>query len=145
MNNLKTKVPIWFWIVAVIFFLWNIMGVLSFFMHTFMPEDALALLPEKERQLYDSYPMWGTVLFAVGVFCGLLGSLGLLLKKKWSKQVFIISLFAVIIQMIHNVFFTGAIEIYGLAQAATMPAVVILLGLLAVWFSNSAVKKNWLK
>ena len=63
-------------------------------------------LPVKERELYGEYPTWITIIFAIAVFSGLLGSLGLLLKKKWSKLAFIISLCAIVPQMVHNVFFT---------------------------------------
>lgn len=145
MGNTKIKIPVWFWVVAIIFLLWNIMGVLSFFGHTFISEEAFAKLPEKERELYGDYPLWTTIVFAVAVFFGFIGSLGLILKKKWSKMAFIISLMAIVPQMIHNVFFTKSIEVYGTAQAVTMPILVVFFGILLIWFSNFSINKNWLK
>ena len=145
MENGKVKIPTWFWVVTIIFLLWNIMGVLSFFAHTFITEEALANLPAEERALYAEYPIWITIVFAVAVFAGLLGCIGLLLKKKWSKPVFIISLCAIILQMAHNVFFTTSIEVYGMVQAVTMPILVVVFGVFLVWFSGFAIKKNWLR
>jgi len=145
MENEKTPIPLWFWIAAVFFVLWNLMGVLSFYMHTFISEEALAQLPQNERDLYGEYPFWITAVFAIAVGSGLLGSLGLLLKKKWSKLAFIISLCAIIPQMVHNVFFTKSIDVYGTAQAVTMPIMVVVFGVILVWFSTYAIKKNWLK
>jgi len=136
--------PKWFWSIAIFFLLWNIMGVFSFFTHTFISEEALAVLPEKERELYGDYPIWTTVVFAIAVFFGLFGSLGLLLKKKWSKLAFIISICAILPQMIHNVFFTKSMEVYGPGQAATMPIMVVVFGLFLIWFSNYSINKNWL-
>ncbi len=121
------------------------MGVYSFFGHTFISDEALAKLPEKERELYGDYPIWTSIIFAIAVFGGLLGSLGLVLRKKWSKLAFIISLCAIIPQMIHNVFFTKSMEVYGTEQAATMPIMVVVFGVFLVWFSNFAINKNWLK
>lgn len=121
------------------------MGVLSFFEHTFISEEALAKLPQKERELYGDYPLWTTIVFAIAVFFGFFGSLGVVLKKKWAKPAFIISLCAIIPQMIHNVFFTKSIDVYGPGQAATMPVMVVVFGIFLVWFSNFAIKKNWLK
>jgi len=141
-NNIK--IPVWFWVIAIFFLLWNLMGVISFFAHTFISEEALAKLPTNERELYGDYPIWSTIVFAVAVFGGLIGSFGLILKKKWSKIAFIISLCAIIPQMIHNVFFTKSIEVYGPGQASTMPIMVIVLGLFIVWFTNFGIKKNWL-
>ncbi|WP_026977591.1 hypothetical protein [Flavobacterium tegetincola] len=141
----KIKIPIWFWVTAVFFLLWNSMGVISFFAHTFISEEDLALLPIQERELYGDYPIWTTIVFAIAVFGGLLGAVGLLLKKKWSKTAFIISLLAIVPQMTHNLFFTKSVEVYGVGQAATMPIMVVVFGLFLVWFSSYGIKKNWLK
>jgi len=141
----KTKIPIWFWVVSIFFLLWNIMGVFSFLAHTFISTEALAELPTDERELYGEYPLWTTIIFAIAVFTGMIGAIGLVLKKKWAKMAFIISLFAIIPQMIHNVFFTNAIEVYGAVEAVTMPALVVIIGLFLVWFSMFAIKKQWLK
>lgn len=142
MTNNKT--PIWFWIVAILCLLWNIMGVLSFFAHTFITEEAIALLPEKEQALYSEYPFWVTIIFAIAVFSGFFGAVGLLLKKKWAKLMFVVSICAIIPQMAHNVFFTSSIEVYGMVQACLMPTLVVLFGLCFLWFSSVATKKNWL-
>ena len=83
MENEKSRIPVWFWVVAVILLLWNIMGVMSFFMHTFISDEALAKLPQQERELYGDYPMWTTIAFVIAVLGGFLGSLGLVLKKEW--------------------------------------------------------------
>ncbi|MFY0650877.1 MAG: hypothetical protein JXQ96_02530 [Cyclobacteriaceae bacterium] len=145
MANENIKVPIWFWILAVFFLLWNIMGVLSFVGHTFITEEALAALPENERALYGEYPMWTTIVFAIAVLSGFLGSLGLLLRKTWCKLAFIISLCAIIPQMIHNVFFTKSIEVYGVVQASVMPILVVVFGIFLLWFSTFVQQKGWLK
>lgn len=144
-DSTQIKIPKWFWVLAVIFLLWNIMGILSFFGHTFITEEALAQLPENERALYGDYPFWTTIIFAIATFGGLIGSIGLILKRKWSKQFFIISFLAIVPQMIHNVFFTKSMEVYGMAQAVTMPVLVVLIGVFLIWFSYYSSTKNWLK
>ncbi|MBT3210133.1 MAG: hypothetical protein HN704_07360 [Bacteroidetes bacterium] len=138
------KIPKWFWTLTIISLLWNIMGVGSFFMHTFISAEALEALPVAERELYESYPLWTEIVFAIAVFGGLLGAIGLVLKKKWSKLAFIISLLAIIPQMTHNMFATESLEVYG-PQASVMPILVVILGAVLVWFSIFGIKKNWLK
>ena len=145
MENTKIKLPVWFWIVVIVFLLWNIVGVFSFFAHTFISDEAIAKLPAAERELYGEYPFWTTIVFAVAVFFGIAGSLGLILKQKWSKIAFIISFIAIVPQMIHNVFFTKSIEVYGIAQAVTMPILVVVFGIFLVWFSDFSIHKKWLK
>ena len=145
MENNTNKIPVWFWIISVFFLLWNLMGIASFFMHVFISKEALDTLSVAERNLYNSYPLWTEIVFAIAVLFGFVGSLGLILKKKCSRMAFIISLVAIIPQMIHNVFFTKSIEVYGTAQAVTMPILVVVIGIFLVWFSNLSINKNWLK
>lgn len=145
MNTTETKIPVWFWVIAIFFLLWNIMGVFSFFGHTFISDESLAKLPEKERELYGDYPFWTTIVFAIAVFGGIIGSLGLILKKKWCKKAFIISLCAIVPQMVHNVFFTKSMEVYGPEQTAIMPILVVIFGIFLIWFSNFSINRNWLK
>ena len=141
----KTKTPISFWLIASFFLLWNLMGVLSFFAHTFISEEALAAMPKNEQELYGDYPMWTTIIFAIAVFFGFFGALGLLMKKKWAKMAFLISFLAIVPQMIHNVFFTKSMDVYGPGQTATMPIMVVAFGLFILWYSNYSIKKGWLK
>ncbi len=109
-----------------------------------LKDEAIAQLPDAERELYSEYPIWTNVLFAIAVLFGFVGSFGLVLRKKWSKPAFIISLIAVVPQMIHNVFFTTSIDVYGIAQAITMPILVVLIAIFLVWFSNFSVHKKWI-
>lgn len=143
MENTKMKTPIWYWVVTVFFLLWNFMGVISFYTFTFISDEALAALPDDERALYGDYPLWTTIIFAIAVFFGLLGSIGLILKRSWVQLAFIISFCAIVPQMIHNLFFTKSMEVYGPGQASTMPIMVVTFGLFLIWFSGYVRKKEW--
>lgn len=143
MEDQKTNVPTWYWVVAIFFLLWNLMGIGSFYMHVFISEEALLALPVEERDLYSSYPLWTNIVFAIAVFGGTLGSIGLLMRKKWAKTAFIVSLLAIIPQMIHNLYFTDAREVYG-PGTEVMPIMVIVFGFFLIWFSSYGIKKGWL-
>lgn len=143
MENNSTKAPIWYWVLAIFFLLWNLMGVGSFFGQILMTDDALNALPIAEQEIYRGYPFWTYVAFAVAVFGGTLGSIGLLLKKSWAKIAFIVSLVAIIPQMSYGIFFTNTSEVYG-SGAMIMPVMIIAGGVFLVWFSGFAIKKNWL-
>jgi hypothetical protein len=144
MENQKTAAPMWFWAVAAFALLWNLMGVSSFLMQVSMTDEGLKALPLAEQELYNSYPLWTYIAFAIAVFGGMIGSVGLLMKKKWAKPAFIISLLAIIPQMIQNLFFTNAREVYG-PGTEVMPILIIVFGLFLVWFSTLASNKSWLK
>ena len=144
MEKQKTTVPKWFWAIAVFFLLWNLMGVSSFIQQVLMSDEAMAALPEAEQDLYNSYPLWTIIAFAIAVFQGTLGSIGLLMRKSWAIFAFIFSLFAIIPQMGYSLFYTNAREVYG-PGTEVMPVMVIIIGAFLVWFSVFAIKKSWLK
>ena len=144
MELTKTSVPKWFWAISIFFLIWNLMGIGSFFQHTFITDEAMQAMPIAEQELYKSYPFWTTIVFAIAVFGGTIGSIGLLLKKKWSKTAFVFSLLAIIPQMIHSLFFTKARDVYG-PGTEVMPTLIIIFGIFLVWFSGFGIKNNWLK
>jgi hypothetical protein len=69
-----------------------------------MTDEALKLLAEQE--LYSSYPLW-TLPSHLPFFGGIIGSIGLLMKKMGKTCIYYF-LLAIIIQMIHTLFFYKA-------------------------------------
>jgi hypothetical protein len=81
-NNAETLVlPSWFKIVAIIAFVWNLLGVIAFIGQMMMTPEVLAELSTAEQDIYANTPMWATVAFAVAVLAGALGSFFLWQKK----------------------------------------------------------------
>ena len=145
MENKSIKMPGWYLILSVLFLLWNLMGVASFYQHIAISNspEALAALPANEAELYGKYPLWTHVAFALSVLGGVLGCIGLLMKKKWAKPVFIVSMISIIVQMFHSLVIAKATDVYG-PGAVVMPILIILIGIFLVWFSDHGIKKKWL-
>ena len=144
MEKKENKTANWFLILSGILFLWNLMGVAAFFMQISITDEAIQGFSATERELYNNYSLWTKLVFALAVFGGSLGTLGLLLRKKWSKPVLIVSLLAVIVQMSHSLFIAGAIAVYG-SSAAIMPAVTVSISGFLVLFASYGIKQGWLK
>ena len=142
-NGQRVALPSWFSVVAWVAFIWNLLGVMAFAAQMMMTPEMLATLPEVERKLYESTPMWATIAFACAVLGGATGSLLLALKKAISFPVLVISLVGVIIQMYHSFFVIEAIEVYGPGQVI-MPAMVLFIAIGLVWLSSDAKNKGWI-
>jgi hypothetical protein len=139
----QTALPSSFKIIAGVALAWNILGLIAYLMDVMMSPEAVAALPEAERTLRDSMPVWATAGYATAVHAGTFGSLGLVLKKAWSVPLLIASLAGIVVQQIYIFFMSNAIEVYG---AATMvfPVLVLLIGIYLVWYSRSAKQKGWI-
>jgi len=138
-----TKPKAAYWIIAVIAFIWNIMGVMAYLNQAYMTNEAKQLLPEAERALYDNVPAWATAAFALAVFGGLLGSLSLLLRKKIANLLFTISLIGIIVQMGYNFLISNSMEVYG-PGSMVMPIMIIAIGIFLFMYSKNANTKGWL-
>lgn len=132
-----------FLVIGIVALLWNLMGVYVYLMQVTMSAEALALLPEAEQALMESLPAWATGAFAIAVFSGLLGCVGLLLKKAWSVPVFLVSLIAIVLQFTHWLFMTNSREVHG-SEVFIMPVLVTAIGVFLLWYSRDAKAKSWL-
>jgi hypothetical protein len=89
-----------FWAIGAVTLIWNVMGVINFFVQ--MNADALASFPESHRAIIEGRPAWATGGFAIAVFGGAPGCLLLLLRKSAAYYLFIASLPGVIVTMAHT-------------------------------------------
>jgi hypothetical protein len=136
--------PTWFWAVAVLGLLWQLFGVAMYLMHVgVLPGDA-GQMSEAERSLMESSPVWVTALFAIGVFAGALGALGLVLRKSWARPLLLLSLVAVILQFGGWLLMTEAVAVIG-PTVFVMPAIIVAVAILLVWVANTALRRGWLR
>lgn len=142
-ERLQDAIPRSFWIIAGVALAWNLIGVAAFVAQVTTTEDALMQLPEAERMLYENMPVWATGAFALAVFGGALGSLLLLLRKSWAVPVFVASLAGLVVQNYHSFFIAKSIEVNG-PGGLILPAMVLVIALLLLWYSRYASAKAWI-
>ena len=131
-----------FWAIGAVTLIWNVMGVINFFMQ--MNADALASFPESHRAIVAGRPAWATGGFAIAVFGGALGCLLLLLRKPAAYYLFIASLLGVIVQLIHTLGIAGSafgFSPFDISMTIVMPLVVAAF---LIWYSKWAGSKGWI-
>ena len=139
----SVKPPVWFWVVSVVALLWNIMGVFNYLNQAYNKEAMLEGLEQAQREVFEGIPAWATATFAIAVFSGLFASIALLLRKKWAKPLFTISLIAAVAQFINWLFLSNTIEAFG-SSAYIMPIIVVIIGVYLILFSKKGIQNGWL-
>lgn len=139
----SNKPPIWFWVVSVIALLWNIMGAFNYLNQAYNKAAMLEGLEQAQQEVFESIPAWATAAFAIAVFSGLFASIALLLRKKWAKPLFTISLIAAVAQFISWLFVSNAPEAFG-PGAYIMPIIVVIIGVYLILFSKKGIQNGWL-
>lgn len=131
-----------YWAIAVIALLWNLLGVVMFVVQANMTPEMLATLPTEQRQLIEATPAWVDIAYAVAVFGGVLGAIGLLLRKRWATALFVTSLLALLAQICGTLALTPAWNVYGPAVLA-MPVLLLAIAGFLVWYSRKAAARGW--
>ena len=127
-----------FWIIGIVALIWNLMGVMNFFMQ--MNADVVASMPESHRAIVEGRPAWATGGFALAVFGGAVGCILLLLRKSAANYLFIASLIGVIVQGIHSL---GIPEIeFSASDILLIILMPLVVAVFLIWWSKRAESKG---
>jgi hypothetical protein len=77
MNSTTKPTPI-YWLISILALLWNCIGIVAYLGQAYMTDEALKMLPETNQLYFSNIPAWVTAAFALAVFGGFFGCLGLL-------------------------------------------------------------------
>jgi hypothetical protein len=131
-----------FWAIGAVALIWNVMGVMNFFMQ--MNADALASFPESHRAIIEGRPAWATGGFAIAVFGGALGCLLLLFRKSAATYSFIASLLGVIVAMTHTLGIAGSTINFSPFEILMMILMPLVVAAFLIWYSKQAENKGWI-
>lgn len=135
--------PTWFKVVAVVALLWNLLGCLAFFADLQLSAEDIAQLPDAQQALYAARPGWAVVATGIAVIGGVLGSIGLLMRRKWAFPVFVLSLLGILVQDFGLFVLVDGASLAG-PVAVVMQGVVLAVGIGLVLLSRKAVARGWL-
>jgi len=139
MNNQAATAVHWsFWVIGSVALIWNVMGVVNYFMQ--MNPDMLEAYREAERAIIQGRPAWATGAFAIAVFGGTLGSLLLLLRKSAATYVFIASLLGVLVTTLHTLGVDYDFSLGEILGTLFIPVVAAFF----IWYSKRAQSRGWI-
>jgi hypothetical protein len=130
------RAPAWLRVVAALALLWNLFGVYNYLM-------TVGVVGGADVAAAGAMPAWVTGAFAIAVFGGALGSLGLLLLKRWSKLLLLVSLLGVLAMDLWMFVLSGLGGTMAGAEMGVNIAIVVV-AILLVWLAYSSDKKGWL-
>ncbi len=131
-----------FWIIIVVTLIFNVMGVINYFVQ--MNADSLASFPESYRPIIEGRPAWATAAFAIAVFGGALGCLLLLLRKSAAYYLFIASLLGVIVTMTYTLGMAGSTIDFSPFEISMIILMPLVVAAFLIWYSKWAESKGWI-
>ena len=136
-------VPKWFRAVAVAALIWNLLGCAAYLADVRLTPADIAKLTAAQQAMYAARPVWAVGATAIAVWFGALGCVGLIVRKRWSQPLLVLSLLGVIVQ---------DIALFGIAHAASggdltpvvLQTVVLLVAIALVWLARKAARQGWI-
>ena len=150
MKATDTVAPVSFWVISIALLLWGLGGAsiyIAYFIET--PEEfALTVETAANRQAYAEYianiPVWAIGVGIVAAVTRLLGAVGLLLRRAWAMQLYIISVVFFLVAL-YRAFVLANVSSVMSASHIAVEIVFLALGTFAIWFARANKSKGILK
>lgn len=133
--------PAWYWLAAVACLLFESAGAYLFANSLTLDP---ATLPLDQRAIFEATPQWMTIAWAIAIGDGLLGAIGLLLRRRFAEPLLLISLIAVAVQFL-GLFLVRQLRELTPEDHLVVPIVILLLAY-GFWQTAKLAKgKGWLR
>ncbi|MBT8244751.1 MAG: hypothetical protein HKP48_06155 [Winogradskyella sp.] len=141
-NSANSKAPFWYWIVSLLALLWYGLGIYYYLSQAYNTSAYRAMYTPEQLMVVDKMPAWAIGAFAVAVFTGIIGVIGMFLRKEWSKTLFLISLAGIIVQYIYNVFIGKMYELFSLPENIRY-FIIPIIAYLLYYIVSDVSKRQW--
>jgi len=140
------RAPWHLWLVGGLGLLWNGYGAYDYLMTNLRGEPYLRSMGFTGAQLayFGAMPGWMTAVWATGVWGAFLGTLLLLLRRKWAFPAFALSFLAVLISLAYGYLLSNGAEVMG-PTYTVMNLVIVAGAAFFVWYSRRMANRGVLR
>ena len=146
MQLTRPVTPWWFWVVGVLFVLWNAGGAYDYLMTHTGNEAYLAAAEARTPGIVarlEALPAWRIALWAAAVWGGVLGALLLVLRRGLAVPVYLVSLAALGLGLLADLTALGMADAY--RGQVPMTAAIFVLAIFQLWFARFARRAGFLR
>jgi hypothetical protein len=115
------------WLVGVLALLWNGVGAFDYLMTQTRNASYMSAFTPEQLDYFYGFPAWVVAAWALSVWGGVLGSILLLLRKRWAVPVFGVSLATMVLTSIYNFVLSDGLEVMGGAGGLIFSAVIFVI------------------
>jgi len=141
----RRTTPAHLWIVGFLALLWNAFGCYDYLMTQTANATYLGKIPPDQLAYMNTLPSWLTAFWALGVWGGLVGSVAMLMRSRYSVWAFALSLIGAVVGMGYQMFVQKMPASMTQGAMAIMPWVIIVVAAFLLWYSRNEEKKGVLR
>ncbi len=145
MDSSMSRAPVHLWVVGLLGLVWNGFGAFDYVMSKTRGAAYYRDLGMTDAQIayMDSFPAWMTMVWAIGVWSAVAGTLLLLARSRQAATLFVISLAAYALSLVYSFLLSDGAAVMG--DMAFMQWVVLAGCIAFASYSVAMVKKGVLR
>jgi hypothetical protein len=121
----NARAPWHLWLVGILSLVWNGAGAADYLLTVSQNVAYLAMFTAEQLEYFATFPAWAIAAWAIAVWSDVLGSVLLLLRRRYATVLFEIGLAGLIVTTFHTVL-TNGFEIMGGAAAVAFTTAIFL-------------------
>ena len=141
-DEINEKPPMSFYIIAGIFLIWNLTGLMFYYQQMTMTPEVLASFGPVKAAFIEATPVWANAAYATAVTVGVIACILLLLRKAWAVPAFIVSLAGVLLQDLESFVLRDVVGVFG-SEAFIIPPLVLVIAITEIWYSRSIANRYY--
>lgn len=138
------RTPVHLWIVGVLAFLWNLMAVFDYTATQLRWEAYMGQFTEEQLAYFYGFPAWMVAAWAIAVWSGFAGSIGLLLRRRWAAMLFALSLAGLAVSTVYNFVLSDGAAVMG-GGAVIFTVVIWIVAILLLVYARRMAAQGVLR
>jgi len=137
----RRRTPVHLWIVGVVALLWNAMGAFDYLATQLQLESYMSQFTEAQLAYFYGFPAWAVSGWAFAVWGAVVGSVGLLLRRKWSVWAFGVALVGMAVSSTYTFCLSNGAEMMG-SGGVIFSVVIWVISIFLLVYAYSQAKRG---
>jgi len=136
----RVRTPIHLWIVGVVSLLWGAMGAVDYLAAQTRWEPYMSQFSAEQLEYFYGFPAWMVAGWALAVWAGLAGAVGLLMRRSWAVWMYALSLVGMAVSTFYNFVLTNGAEVMGVGPTIFTVVIWVVAIALFVYARRQAMR-----
>lgn len=137
----RSRAPVHLWIVGVLALVWTAFGAFDYLATQLEYEPYMSQLTQEQLDYFYGFPAWEVAAWAFGVWGAFLGSVALLLRKRWAVWLYGLSLLGLAVSTVYNFVLSEGLEVMG-TTGVVFTVIIWIIGILLFVYARAQEKKG---
>jgi len=133
------------WVIGAMALLWNSMGAYDYLMTETRNSSYMSAFTPAQLAYFYGFPAWVIATWALSVWGGVLGSMALLLRRRWAVPVLALSLATLVATFFHNFILSNGGAVMGGAGGLIFIAAIFLVAVALLIYAHRLARKGILR